>query len=107
MLVTAWDGLLLPTGSESAQFVPGGCLHRPRNTVPLVASPMKWPAAEWISAVTFPWLRVVGQGWAGCCAAVLNKELCYSGAFHWQMKNPPEKNMYQNNTAGKDPGQEV
>jgi len=93
-------------GSESAQFVPGSCLHCPRNTVPLVAAPKKWPAAEQTLAKTFPWLRAVGQG--GCCApSVLNKELCYSGAFYWQMKYPPEKSIYQNNSAGKDPGQEV
>lgn len=36
---TARGGFLLLIGRRSAQFLSGSCLHCPRNTVPLVATP--------------------------------------------------------------------
>lgn len=84
--------------SVCTRHLPGtSCLAlSQKHTVPLEATPAGqrlngfWPRPS-------PGLGRLGRaGQGGCCAAsVLNKELCYSGAFHWQMKNPPEKSIYQ------------
>lgn len=58
---TARDGFLLLIGRRSAQFLSGSCLHCPRNTVPLVATPMKRPAERTLT-MTFTRFWVAGQG---------------------------------------------
>lgn len=71
-----------------------GSSQSPRHTA-LCWAP---PAAGWVLATTLPffWGFWAGMGQGGCCPmSVLSTELCLSGSFPWQTKNPPEKSMYR------------
>lgn len=71
-----------------------GSSQSPRHTA-LCWAP---PAAGWVLATTLPFFLGfwAGMGQGGCCPmSVLSTELCLSGSFPWQTKNPPEKSMYR------------